>query len=108
MTDSANGGPAGGALAPSAAIDTTISIDPPLAAATGSINRSLKRARSFYGPNIDPGEALTSSVEGLAPMAPLPKVKPADYEEFLQGYLNDHPSFGYKRLLTALEREICT
>ena len=106
MTDSANGSIAGGALAPGAAIDATISIEPPLAASTDSIKRSPKRARSFYGPNIDPGEAFTSSAEGPAPMAPLPNVKLADYEEFLQGYLNDHPSFGYKKLLTALERDM--
>ena len=36
-------------------------------------------------------------------MASLPFVKPTDYEDFLQGYLNDHPSFGYSKLLKALE-----
>ena len=92
-----------GALAVGGAIDTTISIEPPLAAATGSIKRSLKRDRSFYGPNIDPGDAFTSSPAGPAPMAPLPTVKPADYEEFLQGYLNDHPSITDGKLLKALE-----
>ena len=103
MTDSADGSIVGGALATGGAIDATISIEPPLAVATGSINRSPKRARSFYGPNIDPGKAFTSSVEGPAPMAPLPTVKPADYEDFLQGYLNDHPSIGWRKLLKALE-----
>ena len=103
MTDSANGSTAGGAFVAGGAIDATISIEPPLAAATGSIKRSPKRARSFYGPNIDPGEAFTSSAEGPAPMAPLPSVKPTGYEVFLQGYLNDHPSFGYRKLLKPLE-----
>ena len=37
-------------------------------------------------------------------MASLPVVKPADYEDFLQGYLNDHPSFGYSEVLKALEQ----
>ena len=36
-------------------------------------------------------------------VAPLPSVNPTDHEEFLQGYLNDHPSSGYKKLLKALE-----
>ena len=37
-------------------------------------------------------------------MASLPVVKPADYEDFLQGYLNDHPSIGHAKLLKALEQ----
>ena len=36
-------------------------------------------------------------------MASLPFVKPTDYDDFLQGYLNDHPSIGYSKLLQALE-----
>ena len=36
-------------------------------------------------------------------MAPLPIVKPIEYEEFLQGYLDSHPAIGYWRLLKALE-----
>ena len=37
------------------------------------------------------------------PMAtgPLPIVKPADYEVFLQGYLNAHPKIGWRKLLAA-------
>ena len=37
-------------------------------------------------------------------MALLPVVKPTDYEDFLQSYLNDHPSIGYKNLLKALQQ----
>ena len=103
MTDSANGAIAGGALAAGGVIDANISMEPPLAAATGSIKRSPKRARSFYGPNIHPGEAFTSAVAGPAPMAPLPEVKPKDYEEFLQGHLNAHPTITDGKLLKALE-----
>ena len=35
--------------------------------------------------------------------APLPTVKPEDYEDFLQRYLHVHPSFGYSKLLKVLE-----
>ena len=76
---------AGGALAAGGTIDASISIEPPLAAAIGSINRSPKRARSFHGPNISPGEAFTTSPAGPAPMAPLPMVKPADQLIFFAG-----------------------
>ena len=39
------------------------------------------------------------------PMAtgPLPIAKPADYEDFLQGYLNAHPTIGDAKLSKALE-----
>jgi len=117
MTDSANG---------------SISIEPPLAADDGSMNRFTKRARPFYGPDIDPDQAFILSSEGAATMgsdtagaptkagatmakqkakrrtidstsmAPLPVVKPIDYEGFLQDYLNKHTTIGDKKLLKAL------
>ena len=37
------------------------------------------------------------------PMAPLPVVKPKDYEEWLQAHLNAHPTIGLTKLFEALE-----
>ena len=41
-----------------------------------------------------------------AAMAPLPIVKPIEYEEWLQGYLNAHPTIGDISLLTALQESM--
>ena len=121
-----------GAMADSA--KGSISIEPPLAADDGSMNRPTRRARPFYGPDIDPDQAFILSGEGAAAMgsgtvgaptkagatmakqkakkrtidsasmAPLPVVKPIVYEEWLQDYLNKHPAIGYIKLLKALEQ----
>ena len=48
----------GGAVVVSGA---TISIEPLLAVDDGSMNRFTKRARPFYGPDIDPGQAFMLS-----------------------------------------------
>ena len=39
-------------------------------------------------------------------MAPLPVVKPIEYEGFLQDYLNKHPTIGDKQLLKAMVQDM--
>ena len=89
---------------------------------------TINRKRPFYGPDINSDRAFKSGFidstlekKSLSPKrkggkaeknkaaskptatGPLPIVKPADYEDFLQAYFNAHPTFGYRKLLKALE-----
>jgi hypothetical protein len=115
-----------------AIVGATLSIESPLAADDGSMNRPTRRARPFYGPDIDPDQAFILSGDGAAAMgsgtvgaptkagatmakqkakkrtidstsmAPLPFVKPIVHEEWLQNDLNERPAIGDKLLLKAL------
>ncbi len=114
-----------------AIVGATLSIESPLAADDGSMNRPTRRARPFYGPDIDPDQAFILSGDGAAAMgsgtvgaptkagatmakqkakrrtidaASLPVVKPIEYEAWLQDYLNEHPDIGDIKLLNALEQ----
>ena len=58
---------------------------------------------STTAPSTMPKQKAKKRTIDSTSVAPLPMVKPTDYDDFLQGYLNDHPSFGYRKLLKALE-----
>ena len=52
-----------------AIVGATLSIESPLAADDGSMKHPTRRARPFYGPDIDPDQAFILSGEGAAAMA---------------------------------------
>ena len=61
---------------------------------------SKKRASSMRGGGGDSAAKQERTIDFFA----MPVIKPKDYEEFLQSYLNTHPTTGYWELLKALEQ----
>ena len=70
-----------------------------------SINSAASTRRARASPKRGGGDSTAQKKRSIdsTSMAPLTKVKPSDYEVFLLGYLNSHPTFGIRKLLKALE-----
>ena len=112
ITDTVHGATAGGE--PIADDGVTINrkrpfyghdINPDIAFKSASIDRTMEKKSP--SPKRKGGKAgKTKAASTPMPAGPLPMVKPKDYEDFLQGYRNRHPSFGYRQLIKALEKNM--